>query len=385
MRWLTSGESHGPQLTVVIEGLPAGLEISEEDLRRDLARRQGGHGRGGRQKIETDVARIVSGVRGGFTIGSPVTLVLENKDHVNWTAQMTASKEGFEPKVVTRLRPGHADLAGALKYGHTDIRNVLERSSARETATRVAAGGVARKLLRTFGVQVLSFTQSIGTIDIGFEGIDPDVVTEEDVELSPVRCPDPDASKRMVEQIDRVGEQGDTLGGTFRVIARGLPPGLGSYVHWDRKLDGRLAQAVMSIHAVKGVEVGPGFEMARTPGSRAHDEIFWTRGRGFFRETNRAGGTEGGVTTGAPVVVRGAMKPLSTLMSPLRSVDIKTKEAITGAVVRSDVCAVTAARVVAESMVCFVLADALLEKFGSDSLSDIKMAYEAYLRRIKEM
>ncbi|TMD38449.1 MAG: chorismate synthase, partial [Chloroflexi bacterium] len=254
LRFLTSGESHGPQLTVVIEGLPSGLEISEEDLRRDLARRQGGHGRGGRQKIETDVARIVSGVRGGFTIGSPVTLVLENKDHVNWTAQMTASKEGFEPKVVTRLRPGHADLAGALKYGHTDIRNVLERSSARETATRVAAGGVARKLLARFGVEVLSFTQSIGTIDIGFEGIDPDVVTEEDIEQSPVRCPDPEASKRMVAAIDEVGEQGDTLGGTFRVIARGLPPGLGSYVHWDRKLDGRLAQAVMSINAIKAVE-----------------------------------------------------------------------------------------------------------------------------------
>ncbi|TMD70247.1 MAG: chorismate synthase, partial [Chloroflexi bacterium] len=237
LRFLTSGESHGPQLTVVIEGLPSGLEISEEDLRRDLARRQGGHGRGGRQKIETDVARIVSGVRGGFTIGSPVTLVLENKDHVNWTAQMTASKEGFEPKVVTRLRPGHADLAGALKYGHTDIRNVLERSSARETATRVAAGGVARKLLARFGVEVLSFTQSIGTIDIGFEGIDPEVVTEEDIEQSPVRCPDPEASKRMVAAIDEVAEQGDTLGGTFRVIARGLPPGLGSYVHWDRKLD----------------------------------------------------------------------------------------------------------------------------------------------------
>src|SRR2546423_8961521 len=224
LRFLTAGESHGPQLTVIVEGLPAGLEVSEDDLRRDLARRQGGHGRGGRQKIETDVARIVSGVRGGFTIGSPVTLVLENQDHANWTSQMTAAKEGFEPKVVTRLRPGHADLAGALKYGHTDIRNVLERSSARETATRVAAGGVARKLLRTFGVEVLSFTQSIGTIDIGFEGIDPDVVTEEDVELWPVRCPGPDASKRMVEQIDRAGGHGVRLGGTFRIIARGVPP-----------------------------------------------------------------------------------------------------------------------------------------------------------------
>src|SRR5437588_583220 len=224
------------------------------------ARRQGVHGRGGRQKIETDVARIVSGVRGGYTIGSPVTLVLENKDHVNWIAQMTPAKEGFEPKPVTRLRPGHADLAGALKYGHTDIRNVLERSSARETATRVAAGGVARKLLGHFGIAVLSFTQSIGTVDIGFEGIDPDILDVEDIEASPVRCPDPDASKRMVAAIDEVAEQGDTLGGTFRIVARGVPPGLGSYVHWDRKLDGKLAQAVMSINAIKGVEFGAGFQ-----------------------------------------------------------------------------------------------------------------------------
>src|SRR5437870_12004437 len=215
LRWLTSGESHGPQLTVVIEGLPSGLEISEEDLRRDLARRQGGHGRGGRQKIETDVARIVSGVRGGFTIGSPVTLVLENKDHVNWTAQMTAAKEGFEPKVVTRLRPGHADLAGALKYGHSDVRNVLERSSARETATRVAAGGVARKLLGQFGVEILSFTQSIGATDIGFDGVDVDAVSVAEIEASPVRCPDPEASARMVADIDAVGERGDTLGARF--------------------------------------------------------------------------------------------------------------------------------------------------------------------------
>src|SRR5438309_10593032 len=219
LRWLTSGESHGPQLTVVIEGLPAGLEISEEDLRRDLARRQGGHGRGGRQKIETDVARIVSGVRGGFTIGSPVTLVLENKDHVNWTSQMTAAKEGFEPKPVTRLRPGHADLAGALKYGHTDIRNVLERSSARETATRVAAGGLARKFLSSFGVEILSFTQSIGSVDIGFDAFNANTVTEEEIEASPVRCPDADASRRMVAAIDEAGEAGDTLGGTFRVVA----------------------------------------------------------------------------------------------------------------------------------------------------------------------
>jgi len=383
LRWLTSGESHGPQLTVVIEGLPAGLEISEEDLRRDLARRQGGHGRGGRQKIETDAARIVSGVRGGFTIGSPVTLVLENKDHVNWTAQMTASKEGFDPKVVTRLRPGHADLAGALKYGHTDIRNVLERSSARETATRVAAGGVARKLLRTFGVDVLSFTQSIGTIDIGFDGIDPDLVTEEDIELSPVRCPDPDASKRMVEEIDKVGEQGDTLGGTFRVLARGVPPGLGSYVHWDRKLDGRLAQAVMSINAIKGVEFGAGFEGAARRGSEFHDQIDYQEGR-FRHLTNRAGGITGGVTNGEPIDLRVAIKPISTMKKPMQSIDLRTKEKIEAHYERSDVCVVPAAGVIGEAVVGLTLAEAFLEKFGGDSMAELERNYRSFMESIAQ-
>ena len=381
LRFLTSGESHGPQLTVVIEGLPSGLEISEEDLRRDLARRQGGHGRGGRQKIETDVARIVSGVRGGFTIGSPVTLVLENKDHVNWTAQMTASKEGFEPKVVTRLRPGHADLAGALKYGHTDIRNVLERSSARETATRVAAGGVARKLLARFGVEVLSFTQSIGTIDIGFEGIDPDVVTEEDIEQSPVRCPDPEASKRMVAAIDEVGEQGDTLGGTFRVIARGLPPGLGSYVHWDRKLDGRLAQAVMSINAIKAVEFGAGFEGAARRGSEFHDQIDYQEGR-FRHLTNRAGGITGGVTNGEPIDLRVAIKPISTMKKPMQSIDLKTKEKTEAHYERSDVCVVPAAGVIGEAVVSLTLAEAFLEKFGGDSMAELERNYRSFMESI---
>jgi len=381
LRFLTSGESHGPQLTVVIEGLPSGLEISEEDLRRDLARRQGGHGRGGRQKIETDVARIVSGVRGGFTIGSPVTLVLENKDHVNWTAQMTASKEGFEPKVVTRLRPGHADLAGALKYGHTDIRNVLERSSARETATRVAAGGVARKLLARFGVEVLSFTQSIGTIDIGFEGIDPDVVTEEDIEQSPVRCPDPEASKRMVAAIDEVGEQGDTLGGTFRVIARGLPPGLGSYVHWDRKLDGRLAQAVMSINAIKAVEFGAGFEGAARRGSEFHDQIDYQEGR-FRHLTNRAGGITGGVTNGEPIDLRVAIKPISTMKKPMQSIDLKTKEKTEAHYERSDVCVVPAAGVIGEAVVSLTLAEAFLEKFGGDSMAELERNYHSFMESI---
>jgi chorismate synthase len=381
LRWLTAGESHGPQLTVVIEGLPSGLEISEADLRRDLARRQGGHGRGGRQKIETDVARIVSGVRGGFTIGSPVTLVLENKDHANWTAQMTAAKEGFAPKVVTRLRPGHADLAGALKYGHTDIRNVLERSSARETATRVAAGGVARKLLEQFGVEILSFTQSIGTVDIGYEGCDPDTVTSEMIEASLVRCPDPDASAQMIAEIDNVSELGDTLGGTFRVIARGLPPGLGSYVHWDRKLDGLLAQAILSINAVKGVEFGAGFQGANRRGSQFHDEIEYQDGR-FRHLTNRAGGLTGGMTNGEPIDLRVAIKPISTMKKPLPSVDLRTREKVEAHYERSDVCVVPAAGVIGEAVVALTLAAAFLEKFGGDSMPELERNHRSYLESI---
>jgi len=381
LRWLTAGESHGPQLTVVIEGLPSGLEVSEEHLRRDLARRQGGHGRGGHQKIETDVARIVSGVRGGFTIGSPVTLVLENKDHANWTAEMTAAKEGFAPKPVTRLRPGHADLAGALKYGHEDIRNVLERSSARETATRVAAGGVARQLIGHFGVEILSFTQSIGSVDIGYEGCDPDAVTALEIEASSVRCPDPEASRRMVAAIDEAGELGDTLGGTFRVIARGVPPGLGSYVHWDRKLDGRLAQAILSINAIKGVEFGAGFEGAARRGSQFHDQIDYVGGR-FKHLTNRAGGLTGGVTNGEPIDLRVAIKPISTMKKPMPSIDLKTKEKVEAHYERSDVCVVPAAGVIGEAMVALTLADAFLEKFGGDSMIEIKRNHRGYLDSI---
>jgi chorismate synthase len=381
LRWLTAGESHGPQLTVVIEGLPAGLEVSEEDLRRDLARRQGGHGRGGRQKIETDTARIVSGVRGGFTIGSPLTLVLENKDHSNWTAEMTAAKEGYAPKPVTRLRPGHADLAGALKYGHADIRNVLERSSARETATRVAAGGVARKLLAHFGVEILSFTQSIGTVDIGYDGCDPDTVTVDEIEASPVRCPDPEASKRMVADIDVVAEAGDTLGGTFRIIARGVVPGLGSYVHWDRKLDGRLAQAVLSINAIKGVEFGAGFEGAARRGSQFHDEIAFEGGR-FRHLTNRAGGLTGGVTNGEPIDLRVAIKPISTMKKPMWSVDLVTKERTEAHYERSDVCVVPAAGVIGEAVVALTLAEAFLEKFGGDSMTEIERNHRSYVETI---
>jgi len=381
LRWLTAGESHGPQLTVVVEGLPAGLELTAEALRRDLRRRQGGHGRGGRQQIEVDEARIVGGVRGGLTLGSPVALVLENRDHANWTEQMTPAPEGFAPRPVTRLRPGHADLAGVLKYGHDDVRNVLERSSARETAARVAAGGIARALLARFGVRVFSFTQSIGSVDVGYEGVDPDAVGEDDVESSPVRCPVPEASARMVAEIDAAGERGDTLGGTFRVIATSVPPGLGSYVHWDRKLDARLAMAICSINAVKGVEFGAGFEGAARPGSAFHDEIDFTDGR-FRHLTNRAGGLTGGVTNGEPVDLRAALKPISTMKKPMRSVDLASRERVDAHYERSDVCVVPAAGVIGEAMVALTLADAFLEKFGGDSIPEIERNLGGFLTSI---
>src|SRR5207253_52232 len=287
----------------------------------------GGHGRGGRQQIETDAGRFVGGVRGGYTIGSPVAIVLENRDHANWTAEMTPLKEGFAPKPVTALRPGHADLAGVLKYGHQDIRNVLERSSARETASRVAAGGVARKLLARFGVRVFSFTQSIGQVDIGYEAVDVATLALDRIEASPVRCPVPEASARMVSEIDAAGERGDTLGGTFRVVSTGVPPGLGSYVHWDRKLDARLAFAVMSINAIKGVEFGAGFEGSSRPGSAFHDQIDFDAGR-FRHLTNRAGGLTGGVTNGEPIDLRAAIKPISTMKKPMQSVDLGTRQRV---------------------------------------------------------
>jgi chorismate synthase len=381
LRWLTAGESHGPQLTVVIEGLPAGLELTAEHLRRDLRRRQGGHGRGGRQQIEVDEARIVGGVRGGLTLGSPVALVLENRDHANWTEQMTPATEGFAPRPVTRLRPGHADLAGVLKYGHEDVRNVLERSSARETAARVAAGGVARQLLARLGARVFSFTQSVGSVDVGYAGVDPQQVTDEEIESSPVRCPSAEASERMVAEIDAAGDRGDTLGGTFRVVATGLPPGLGSYVHWDRKLDARLAMAILSINAVKGVEFGAGFEGAAHPGSAFHDEIDFSEGR-FRHLSNRAGGLTGGVTNGEPLDLRAALKPISTMKKPMRSVDLVSRERVDAHYERSDVCVVPAAGVIGEAMVALTLADAFLEKFGGDSVAETERNLRGYLASI---
>jgi chorismate synthase len=370
LRFLTAGESHGRALVATIEGLPAGLFIDEEYINAQMARRQFGYGRGGRMQIEQDRAEIVSGTIRGETIGAPVALWIGNRDH-----------RTDEPDI-TRPRPGHTDLVGALKYGFDEVRRVLERSSARETAARVAVGAVCRRLLEEFGVQLMSHVT-----EIGGEVMHSRPARGEDIpalaEASAVRCVDPEAEARMKAAIDAAGERGDTLGGVFEVVVLGLPPGLGTYVHWDRKLDARLAAALISINAVKGVEFGLGFEVARTPGSRAHDEIFYDPSRGFYRQTNRSGGIEGGTTSGDPLVVRAAMKPLSTLRTPLRSVDLRTKEVVEAAVVRSDVCAVPAAGVIGEAMVAYVLADAFLEKFGGDAMAHIRRAYEQFVHEAR--
>jgi chorismate synthase len=383
-RFLTAGESHGEGLTAVIEGLPAGLPLTEADIDADLARRQRGYGRGGRMKIERDHAHISSGVRWGVTLGSPLTLNIQNRDWENWKDTMAVGDPpaGTPAKAVTRPRPGHADLAGAMKYGHRDIRNVLERSSARETTARVAVAGVARRLLREFGITILSHVTEIGGVRIGPLALPWDEIARR-AEASEVRCADPEAERAMIEAIDAAKGKGDTLGGVFEVVALGCPVGLGSYVHWDRKLDGRLAQAFCSIHAIKGAEVGMGFDAARRPGSEVHDEILLDPAGGFTRGTNSAGGLEGGVTNGQPVVVRAAMKPISTLRRPLRSVDVETKSPVEAVVERSDVCAVPAAGVVGEAMMAIVLAEAFLTKFGGDSLEEIRRNYGAYQDYLK--
>ncbi len=357
-------------MVAIIEGLPAGLPVDEEYINTQLARRQFGYGRGGRMQIEQDRAEIASGVIRGETIGSPVALWIMNRD---WRKD--------EPDI-TRPRPGHTDLVGALKYGFDEVRRVLERSSARETATRVAVGTICRRLLEEFGVTLFSHVT-----EIGGEAIRTRPGRWEDIpavaEASVVHCVDAEAETRMTAAIDAAGERGDTLGGVFEVVVLGLPPGLGSYVHWDRKLDARLAAALMSINAIKGVEFGLGFDVARTPGSRAHDEIFYDAARGFYRKTNRSGGLEGGTTSGDPLIARVAMKPLSTLRTPLQSVDLRTKEIVQAVVVRSDVCAVPAAGVIGEAMVAYVLADAFLEKFGGDAMAHIRPAYEQFMVEVR--
>lgn len=386
LRFLTAGESHGPELVAVIEGAPAGFEIDLAAINQDLARRQKGYGRGGRMAIERDEARVVSGIRFGRTMGSPVTLIVENRDFKNWEKRMSANPaERGEAKVVTRPRPGHADLAGVLKYNLEDIRDVLERASARETTMRVAAGSFARQLISPFGVKVLGYVASIGSTAAR---VPPNIGLDEFARMteeSQVRVADAEAERAIIAEIDACKKEGDTLGGVVEVIAVGLPVGLGSHVQWDRKLDGRLAQALLSLQAVKGVEIGIGFQAARVRGSELHDEIGYdASARRFTRHSNNSGGTEGGMTTGEPMRVRVAFKPLSTLMRPLKSVDLKTKAEAVGAIERSDVCAIPAAAVIAETVVAFELARAFMEKFGGDSLAEITRNYRGYLDQVRD-
>ncbi|MEE9537898.1 MAG: chorismate synthase [candidate division NC10 bacterium] len=392
LRYLTAGESHGPSLTTIVEGMPANLPLSPKDIDVELSRRQMGYGRGGRMKIEQDRVSITAGVRHGVTLGSPITLTITNRDFTNWQETM-----GIEVEVkvqdtrppVTRPRPGHADLAGAIKYGHRDIRNVLERSSARETTARVAVGAVCKRLLREFGISVLSHVVEIGGVRASRSDATPEQI-QVLAEASPVRCVDREAAEAMVARIDEARRRKTTLGGIFEIIVEGVPVGLGSYVQWDRKLDGRLARALMSIQAIKGVEVGLGFTVAGRFGFEAHDEIFYDperqgpHGLKFYRKTNYAGGLEGGVTNGEPILLRAAMKPLSTQYAPLRSVDLETKEPFEATVERSDVCAVPAAGVIGEGVVAFEVANALREKFGGDSLEEMKRNFDTYARYVRE-
>lgn len=380
-RYLTAGESHGPQLSAIIEGLPAGIHLTVESVNQDLARRQQGYGRGGRMKIEKDTAELLSGVRWGETLGSPVTLVVKNRDWENWLEKMSPLPEyRDDSSAVTRPRPGHADLSGVLKYHHDDVRNVLERSSARETAVRVAVGGVARALLAEFGILVGGFVTEVGGVSAPTPN-EPLELLWQRSNASDMFCCDKTAEEEMKRAIDSAKAVGDTLGGVVEVQVLGVPPGLGSYVHWDRKLDARLAMALMSIQAIKGVEVGIGFEAARRPGSQVHDELFYNDG--YCRDTNNAGGIEGGMSNGEPIVLRAAMKPIPTLYKPLRSVDMRTHEAFEATVERSDTCAVPAALVVAEAVVAIEVANALLEKFGGDSIVEIRRNIEGYLGQIR--
>lgn len=381
LRLVTAGESHGPGLTCVVEGLPAGLELDREAIDRDLARRQLGHGRGGRMKIESDAAEVTSGVRHGRTLGGPVALRVANRDYANWEERMSPWPVEAEVAEVHLPRPGHADLAGVQKYGFSDVRNVLERASARETAARVAGGALAKALLRALGVEVRSHVLAIGGVSAPPAG-ELAVGDFDGVDDSPVRCLDAEASAAMVQEINVLRKRNESLGGTFEMRAFGLVPGLGSHVSWEERLDGRLAQAVMSIQAVKGVGIGEGFDLAGLPGSEAHDEIFHSPDRGYHRETNRAGGLEGGMTNGEPLVVRAAMKPLPTLTKPLRSVDIATLEPAEALRERTDSCTVPAAGVVGEAMVAFVLADAYRSKLGGDHVDDVRAALGAYRERI---
>jgi chorismate synthase len=381
LRFTTAGESHGPGLVAIVEGLPAGLELDREALDREMARRQLGHGRGGRMKIESDTVEIRSGVRHGRTLGSPIAVLVANRDYPNWEERMNPWPVEAEVEETHLPRPGHADLAGALKFGHSDVRNVLERASARETAARVAAGAIAKGFLSAVGVEIHSHVIQIASV----RAPERDDLAAEDfegVDESPVRCLDPEVSTAMVEEIDRLRKENESLGGKFEVRAFGLVPGIGSQASWSEKLDGRLAQAICSIQSVKGVSLGEGWEVAGRPGSEAHDEIFWSQDRGWYRETNRAGGLEGGMTNGEQLIVQAAIKPISTMTQPLRSVDTETKEPAQAMRERTDSTVVPAAAVVAEAMVALIVAAAYREKFGGDHIDDVLAALTAYKERI---
>jgi len=382
VRLITAGESHGPGLTCIVEGLPAGLELSEEEINRDMARRQLGHGRGGRMKIERDSAQVTAGVRHGHTLGGPVALQIANRDYANWEERMSPWPASEEVAQVHLPRPGHADLVGTQKYKQSDVRNILERASARETAARVAGGALLKALLKAVGVSVHSHVIQIASV-CAPPGEGPLSPQDFDaVDESPVRCLDPDATRAMVREIDELRRANESLGGVFEVQAFGLLPGVGSHVSWEQRLDGRLAMAICSIQAIKGVSLGDAFRLAGLPGSEAHDEIFYSPERGYFRETNRAGGLEGGMTNGQPLIVRAAMKPLPTLTKPLRSVDAETHEPAQALRERTDSCTVPAAGVVGEAMVALVLAQAYREKFGGDHIDDMLEAVDAYRQRI---
>jgi chorismate synthase len=378
----TAGESHGPGLTCILSGMPAGLALEREELDRDLARRQLGHGRGGRMKIERDRVELTGGVRHGRTLGGPIAVHVQNRDFANWQERMSPWPVAADVDEVHLPRPGHADLAGTQKFGLRDVRDVLERASARETAARVAGGAIAKAFLRALGVSVFSHVIQIAGVRAPVSSeLLPDDFAE--VDHSPVRCLDQEAGDAMVKEIDRLRKANESLGGVFEVRAYGLVPGLGSHVSWLERLDGRVGQAILSIQAIKAVSIGDGLEVAGLPGSRAHDEIFYEPGRGYYRTTNRAGGLEGGMSNGEPLIVRGAMKPLPTLTKPLRSVDIVTREPAEALRERTDSCTVPAAGVVGEAMVAFVLADAYRRKFGGDHIDDVLAALRAYQERIE--
>jgi chorismate synthase len=382
VRLITAGESHGPGLTAIVEGLPAGLELRPEDIDADLARRQLGHGRGGRMKIERDGAQVTGGIRHGRTLGGPVALQVANRDYANWEARMNPWPVAEEIPEVHLPRPGHADLVGTWKYKQSDVRNILERASARETAARVAGGALAKAFLRALGVEIRSHVVQIASVRAPERTAALSLEDFAEVDASPVRCLDPEATRAMVAEIDKLRKANESLGGVFEVQAFGLTPGLGSHVSWEERLGGRLALAILSIQALKGVSIGDGFDLAGVPGSEAHDEIFYSPERGYFRESNHAGGLEGGMSTGEPLIVRGAMKPLPTLTKPLRSVDIATHEPAEALRERTDSCTVPAAGVVAEAMVALVLADAYRQKFGGDHIDDVRAALRAYEERI---